>query len=223
MDVFYVYVIKDPRTGDPIYVGKGTGGRMRFHWWQMTADDKPIWNPKLRNKLTSIFRMGYTAPIYEKWFESTDERLCFWMERFWINVLGRENLCNLSDGGDGGFGHEVSIETREKLRIANTGKILSEEHRRNIGIGGTGKKQSEETKRKIGQSNVGKTANFGAANGFFGKKHTEETKRTIRESRIGKIQHPWSEASRQKLSATKRAKHAEKMAEKSISQTLMDL
>lgn len=59
-------------------------------------------NPKLYNKLTQIFLAGYSAPIYQKWFTTTDEDLAYAMEVFWIAVIGRENLCNLTDGGEGG-------------------------------------------------------------------------------------------------------------------------
>ena len=204
----YVYAIKDPRTGDPIYVGKGTGRRMNLHWWAMLNDYKnslrSIHNRKLRNKLTAIFRAGYLEPIYEKLFESPDENLCYWMERFWIDVLGRETLCNLSDGGTGNYAHEVSEETREKLRIANTGKKLTEDHKAKINP--LGRKHSEETKKKIGEGNKGKTCMTGESNPFFGKTHTEESRRKMSVSLMGKGKgRPKSEETRKRMSEGRKA------------------
>jgi hypothetical protein len=81
-----------------------------------------------------------------------------------ISIYGRRNLklgtlVNLTDGGDGGCGTIVSIETRKKIseksktQKANLGKKLSEEWKRNLSISGKGRKFSEEHKRKIGEAN----------------------------------------------------------------------
>jgi hypothetical protein len=76
----------------------------------------------------------------------------------------------------------MTEETREKLRIANTGKTLSEDHKKKLSASKMGVPRSEESKRK--QSNtmkgVPKPKEFvekiiGDRNPFFGKKHTKET------------------------------------------------
>jgi hypothetical protein len=99
MTTFYTYVLKDPRSLEPIYVGKGCGRRMYTHWEEMLKG-RPAYNPKLRAKLRSICRDGY-QPIYEIALTSTNEYECFAFECDLIEFYGRENLCNLTDGGEG--------------------------------------------------------------------------------------------------------------------------
>lgn len=128
MSLFYTYVIRDPRNFEPIYVGKGCNGRIFKHWENMLCG-RPCKGVKLYNKLTSIFRAGYDAPIYEKLLECEDEKACFLVERFFINSIGRENLCNATDGGEGSSGYIASEGTRQKIRIAKTGTTQSAEAR----------------------------------------------------------------------------------------------
>jgi len=108
---YYVYVIIDPRNQQPIYVGKGTRNRMYKHWSYMMNGTTGRSNMKLYNKLTSIFRHGYTRPIYRKLFKTNDEQLAYAMEVFWIAVIGRKTLCNLTDGGD-----RLPLMTKDRLR-----------------------------------------------------------------------------------------------------------
>lgn len=61
-------------------------------------------------------------------------------------------------------GRKLSEDTKQKLRIANTGKVLSSEHR-----------------RKISESRKGKYT--GEVNPFYGKHHTEESKKKITANR----------------------------------------
>jgi hypothetical protein len=98
-----VYAIVDPRNNLPIYIGKGkvSNKRMYDHWRLMTRGcDRR--NPKLYNKLTKIFLAGYRAPIYKILLRTNDQTLAYAMEAFWITVIGRENLCNLKEGGSRG-------------------------------------------------------------------------------------------------------------------------
>ena len=82
-----MYQIEDPRNGEIIYCGKGTGKRHEIHWRLMLADKST--NTLLHRKLTKIFLAGYESPIYHKIFETTDEQLSYSMETFWIAVIGR--------------------------------------------------------------------------------------------------------------------------------------
>ena len=55
-------------------------------------------------------------------------------------------LCNISDGGDGGF---LSKEINEKRKRTLTGHIVSQETRNKIGLKSKGRKASNQTKSKM--------------------------------------------------------------------------
>lgn len=84
---------------------------------------------------------------------------------------------------------ELNIETKNKIRKANTGNINSTEARKKISIANTGRKLSIETKNKISNSNKGhyvseetrqKISQANNGNKYnVGKKLTEETKLKI--------------------------------------------
>jgi group I intron endonuclease len=143
-------------------------------------------------------------------------------EQYWIKELNstdKEIGYNVSKGGDiSGYsrgmvrseehcrrlseskkGHEVSEETKEKLRQANLGKKASEETKRKQSESnkkyvpsqetkeklrqvGLGHEVSSETRKKISESNKGKVAwNKGKESVFLGKTHTEESKKKMSE------------------------------------------
>jgi len=101
------------------------------------------------------------------------------MEKHLIASIGFDALCNKTLGGEGFFGGTHSEETREKLRIANTGKRLSEETKRKIGEKSKGhpnylKSHSEEAKQKISEA-------------FKGKKRSEYFCERVKASKQGYI------------------------------------
>jgi hypothetical protein len=103
------------------------------------------------------------------------------MERFWIKVIDSRSPVgyNIEEGGsDKG---EVAESTRQKLKVINTGKALSEETKKKISesLKGDknhfyGKTHTPEAIQKIIAGNVGKTFN-----------HSEETKDKCRRSKLG--------------------------------------
>jgi hypothetical protein len=130
---FFTYLLIDPRTNLPFYIGKGTKKRDLHHEWKVLKG-KAGNNPHLLNKIRKIKSLGFDI-LYEKWFESDDEWFCYWMEAYLIDYFGRENLCNLTDGGEGANywkGKKRSEEDRAKFRKAHLGVKLSEQHADNI-------------------------------------------------------------------------------------------
>lgn len=176
-------------------------------------------NPKLCNKLTAIFCAGFLAPIYEKWLENAEEKLAFWMERFLIESIGRANLCNVTDGGEGPSGAICSEEHRRKIseavrgeRHPNFGKHHSETTRQKLReaslINTVGEKNprygqrlTEETRRKISEAQIGEKSSW------FGRRHTEETRQKISKANQGQI---FSESSRRKMSEARAGKYTGK-------------
>ena len=95
-------------------------------------------------------------------------------EKFWISKLNSKvpNGYNLTDGGDGGLGHVVTLETRQKISTSKTGKSghpPSEKQLRitaEIGRKSKGRKlrpRTEEEKKHLSEL-------------FKGRKISEETK-----------------------------------------------
>jgi hypothetical protein len=204
--MYYTYVLRDPRDFEPIYVGKGYGKRIWSHWQHMLAGRQGT-NRKLYNKLTSIFQAGYSAPIYEKWLECADEKLCLWMERFLIKSIGRKDLCNLSDGGEGPSGAIRSEETLRKMREALRGKpksALTRQKLKEAWVGRRIKGVSAETRQKQSVARLGKIGKplsdyhiqkLREAN--LGKKHSVEHREKIRSANVGRIN---TEETRQRMS-----------------------
>jgi hypothetical protein len=166
---FYVYVYFDPRPRKgraPIYVGKGTRalGRADDHWLRRCS------NPMLARIFAKLRRCRLSPEIeVVSWFDS--EQGAFGLERRLIEIFGRRDLgagtlCNLTDGGEGASGairtaecrakksaalkgRPLSPETRHKLSISHTGKIISASHRAALSAAGVGRKHSDESRAKI--------------------------------------------------------------------------
>jgi group I intron endonuclease len=108
------------------------------------------------------------------------------LEIFYIQKYNTKvpNGYNLTDGGDGIFGWEVSEEYRQECseRI----KLLHKEKK----VGMYGKNHSEETKKKMSASLKGNT-------NCLGRTLSEESKQKIREKHLGKFV---SEETKKKIS-----------------------
>jgi len=155
---FYVYVHKKKTDGSVFYVGKGKGKRAwkkscRNEWWKRIEE-----------------KHGRTVEIIARGL-SEDE--AFALEAKAIAAYGRDNLCNLTDGGEGG--KSPSEDTRKKMSAAHKGKIVSEITKERHRVASTGRRHSEETKEKLRRINLGKV---------YGPK-SEEVRRKISEAKKG--------------------------------------
>jgi len=179
---FYVYIHNRLTTGEPFYVGKGSGSRSHSHsrrnnyWKRIVAKDG-----------------GRDVSIIAK---NMDEELSFLVEMELIDILRKRGhiLSNLTDGGEGSSGYVTSVETRAKQSAArlgikmsaetkekfcraikgrvsnNKGKTFSVEWRNKIATANTGKTHSPETRAKLSESHKGKPA------WNKGKKHSAESR-----------------------------------------------
>lgn len=106
-----------------------------------------------------VNKHGYTIEILANNLSVED---AFELEIFLISLYGRRDnntgiLVNLTDGSEGSFKVIVSEERKEKMRIINTGKKLTDEHKKKIGIANKGKKfplldrtkQKEKVSKKV--------------------------------------------------------------------------
>jgi len=107
----------------PFYIGKGkrtkTYNRIEYHlkYWGHNC------NKKLKNKINKLKGI-FDIEIL---FESENEQKCLDLEIKLISEIGRENLCNLTNGGEGVSGLNHSEETKQKISIWRKGKPLNKE------------------------------------------------------------------------------------------------
>lgn len=133
-DTYYVYTLSKP-TGDIFYVGKGKGNRIDDHEREARRSKRKT---RKLSTIRKIWREGGEV-VKEKvaFFASEDEAYEF--EAWLIGALidAGKPLTNIAPGGRVGIpptpetiekirnsklGHVVSLDTREKLRQAITGK-----------------------------------------------------------------------------------------------------
>ena len=130
MAIVYEHLRND--TNEVFYVGIG-------------EEEKRAFSKKNRNKYWKniINKVGYSVNIIHKDIDWEDackiEKLL--IEKYGRKDLGKGNLVNMTDGGEGVFGLIMSEETRRKMSEAqkgnksiNFGKTLSEETRRKMSL-----------------------------------------------------------------------------------------
>lgn len=131
---FYIY-IHVSLNGKTFYVGKGFGDR--------------AWRKNNRNKdWHRIANEGYAIFIIANNLSELD---AFNAEIKMISAIGRRNLVNKTDGGDGLSGYIPTFEARSKMSAAQRGRKHSETTKRKIAAAHIGMKASNETKRKLSE------------------------------------------------------------------------
>ena len=89
----------------------------------------PNGNRYLFNKIKKIHQFGLSV-IYKKVVESVDEKTALLVEMEEIKKVGRNHLCNLTDGGEGVSGLIHSVQTRQRLSEVNKLRFCDPEERR---------------------------------------------------------------------------------------------
>lgn len=116
--MIYIYTLSHPVTNEVRYVGKTINIKRRYkqHLYDKRKTHKACWVQSLRNdNLKPIIN------IIETCEDNWQEREIFWISQF-------DNLTNFSLGGGTDYVRVTTEETKEKIRQANLGKLLSEEH-----------------------------------------------------------------------------------------------
>lgn len=144
---YYTYELIDGRNGKVFYVGKGKGRRAFKHvsFVRNNNEERMVHNPKLYNKIKKILSLGFM--IYCTLIYWSNESVALEKEKSLIQFYGRDNLCNLTDGGDGSPRLDKEViakiqhsrrwyrptqETKDKISKSHTGKVLSDEHREKV-------------------------------------------------------------------------------------------
>jgi hypothetical protein len=124
MDRFYVYVIYDPWSGRPVYVGKGQGRRARDHLFDIARTNTDVVS------FITRCRAGGREPRFE--FErGLTEVEAFQREIELIAKYGRKDngtgaLLNRTDGGRGTLGCKplgVKLDPTDRIVVLPAGRL----------------------------------------------------------------------------------------------------
>lgn len=163
-----VYVHMKPETRDIFYVGIGSSIQRAYR------------NEGRNSHWTRVFKKyGKVVDIIS---DSLSLESAKQMEKFLIASIGIDNLCNQTLGGEGAFGLKHSEETKRKISIGNTGKVVSEQTRAKISAKSKGHpnynlSHTEEAKAKMSAA-------------FKGKKRSEYFCNQVKKSKQGYRPHP---------------------------------
>lgn len=116
----YVYFLRDPRTGEVFYIGKGRGNRIFDHL--SGATDSDIEAEKL-DKIREITSSGNEVQHYVLRHGLTDE-VAFEIEASLIDFVGVKNLSNLQNGHSSS---ENGLKTSDEIiAMYNAEDLVSE-------------------------------------------------------------------------------------------------
>jgi group I intron endonuclease len=194
---FYIYAHINPLFNKIFYIGKGS--------------DKRAWDKRGRSEYwnNTVKKYGYIIDILE---EGLSEEEAFEKEKWYIKRIGRENLVNMTDGGEGASGVIITDETKLKMSESKKGeknvlfkKNQSEETKKKISISTKLAMSDPELRKKISERQKGNK------NGL-GYKHSEEARKKISEAtKLGMN----TEECRKKISeSSKGRKHSEEARKK---------
>lgn len=147
-----IYKAENKITGE-VYIGK-TIKTLHIRKNQHINDSKRGSNYRFHKALNKYGVCNFEWIVLCKTDSNSKLNL---LEIFYISAYKKiTSLYNLTDGGEGNLGWNPSEETRNKIGMANSKRIISDETRQKLSEAGKGRKHSEETKRKIGAIHKGK-------------------------------------------------------------------
>ena len=138
---YCVYFHKKQNTNEIFYVGKGRKWR-----WNQKKNRNKHWH-------SIVSKYGFEVLIVAS--NLNNEKACL-LEKFLINEIGVNNLCNYTLGGEGSEGYKHTEETLQKFK----GKVFTTENKekfskeklKNPTNYWVGKQRDEKTKIKISLS-----------------------------------------------------------------------
>ncbi len=185
----------------------GVEGKTNSRKWKHSRSEYHTKNNSLVAK--AIRKYGWLNCKFTYLLFDCPPELCYQMESEIIKEFNLQSYLfgyNQSSGGECGFsGVKMADEHRRKIGNAHRGKIVRPETIEKMRLANTGKTLSEETKNKISASLMGRVSAMkgkkrstlsnkktsesmmGNKNHFFGKKHSDETKIKMRKPRCKKI------------------------------------
>jgi group I intron endonuclease len=145
-----IYKISNLSNGK-VYIGQGKNIHKRWieHKWEL--NNHKHHNSYFQRSWDKYGKDNFSIEVIEKCqLEDLNDRETYWIRFHKSNI--REYGYNANDGGDS---RKMNEETKEKIRISNTGKVRSQETCDLIGEIHRGRKTSDETKNKIRMAKLG--------------------------------------------------------------------
>jgi len=212
MKTTFIYSLACPETGSIKYVGKADNPqrRLKAHMRRPCSTGMWVW----RGLLKASGLMPVLSILEECAIEIWGER-----ERWWINhfrAMPHSTMLNVLNGGNGSG--ECAEVTREKKRIARSGRVNSPETRRKISESNMGKIQTAESRLKISAALKGKKQNPESAAKSAAYRRTPESKARQSAAIKGRGHTDESKAKMSKARWTKEArlKEIERLADPAI-------
>jgi hypothetical protein len=164
MAVVYTHMKKDSR--EIYYVGIGKDRSRAYH-------------KGARSEIWSRYYNKYGL-IVDILCEDIQLEAAKQIEKDLIAHYGKKQLCNRTDGGEGFFGGKHSEETKEKIRLINTGRKASEETLIKLSLASKGHQR-----RPKGTWKQTDTAKEKMSKAFKGKKRSEYFCQQVKKSKQG--------------------------------------
>jgi len=182
-EIFYVYGLFELGTENLLYIGKGKNDRSKKHR-PLLIENKHV-NPKLQNKFNSLIKNN--SDVEDRIIQNNlTEQNALDREKQLIAFYGLENLCNLTEGGEGGdcLTHNPNrLQIIQKSARSRTGKKRDQHTVEKIKT-----KLEEWRKTEEYQSYVEKMSSerIGKNNPMYGKRETEEHKKERMKNMLSK-------------------------------------
>lgn len=183
-----IYLATNKHNGK-IYIGQSTAVNPRHRWNQHVSSSLGNDPKDLYYFGRSLKKHGPKNFTYEIIHGCVSQKDLNYWEIYYIETLDCLNSdvgYNLRPGGSRG-GHTEA--TKQKLREANLGKVLTEEHKRNLSLAHIGLKHSDEWKAKMSARLLGRPLpeehRQAISDGKTGVKFSEEHKKNISISKSG--------------------------------------
>lgn len=188
-----IYKITSP--SGKIYIGQSIDVMGRFKDYKRGKGTK---QSRLYNSFTRHGITSHTFELIEECaLDALNERECFYISHY--GCFNTKMGLNLTSGGDSKG--TVSEETKRKISIGNTGKVVSDESRKKMSV--SQKNRGSEISSIISKRNIGnkyangrklspdeiqklKDSRNGIPCGMSGKQHSSESIEKMRQSKIGK-------------------------------------
>lgn len=135
-----VYLHKRKDNNEVFYVGIGKTERRAYR-----VDERNKYWRHIYKKCGHIVEILFTELTWEEACKIEIELIT----KYGRKDLGTGNLCNMTAGGEGGYGRVLTEEHKKKISESHKGKDMNPEHMKKLWNSTRGKQLTDEHKAKI--------------------------------------------------------------------------